>query len=97
FCNTSCQRLIEVPPIFSTLWFMALSSLGHRFGTQLISTVFIVYFVTDLWRIKDTGHGHLAEATQQVLVVLIQNVQRAGFDRVYLVVGNGLYFTFAAD
>src|SRR5690606_3166150 len=76
---------------------MALSSLGHRFGTQLISTVFIVHFVADKRRVEDTGHGHFAETTQQVLVVLIQNVQRAGFDRVNLAVGHGFNFTFAAD
>src|SRR5690606_40391132 len=53
------------------------------FGLQRIDTAVVMHFLAVERRVEHAGHLHvLAAAAQQVLVVLVEDVQRAGFDLV---------------
>ena len=62
-----------------------------------VDPVLVVYFLAAQWRVEYAGHFHvLGTATQHVLVVLVQDVQRAGTDLIYLTVRQGFDLTVPA-
>ena len=54
------------------------------------------FVASDRW-VKYTGHLHLLEGAQYMFVMLVQGVNRAGFDWVYFAIVQIFYFTLTGD
>ena len=62
-----------------------------------VGAVLAVHFVASNRRREDTGKVHGLVSSQQVFVVLIENIDVARFDRPDLAIRQGFHLTFALD
>ena len=72
----------------------SINSVDHGFGFQWIHAVGVMNLGPVQGRVEHTGHDHLGLGTQDVRVVLIEDVDGARRDRVDPAVGDGQVVEF---